>query len=227
MKNQFSLDIKKPCSENFNKFRPTEMGGFCESCKKEVIDFTSMETQEIITFFRKKDNHDTCGRFSNNQLKINAKTIKQNKTLSFISSFGLAFLALFSFNKSYSQELQKQIENSSQGSQNINSLSYNNDIEVKGTVLDENGLPLPGTNVIVEGTTNGTQTNFDGEFKFPERLKIGDVLIFSFLGYDSKKVVISSENSTKRIEMAVNMDAIECIVMGKVATKGVFKSKKK
>lgn len=227
MKNQFSLEIKKPCLENFNAFKPTEMGGFCASCNKEVIDFTSMNSQEIITFFKNKNKNNTCGRFSNNQLSTYNKTPKKNRTISFISSIGLACLALFSFNNSYSQELQKQNDASNQDPSNINDVSQENEIEVKGTVLDENGIPLPGTNVIVEGTTIGTQTNFDGEFKFLEKLKKGDVLIFSFLGYHSKKVIVSNENNSPKIEMEVNMNDSELIVMGKVATKGIYKSKNK
>ena len=35
---------------------------------------------------------------------------------------------------------------------------------VSGSVLDETNLPLPGVNVIVNGTTNGVQTDFDGNF---------------------------------------------------------------
>jgi hypothetical protein len=33
---------------------------------------------------------------------------------------------------------------------------------ISGTVSDESGLPLPGVNIIVKGTTTGTQTDFDG-----------------------------------------------------------------
>ena len=36
--------------------------------------------------------------------------------------------------------------------------------EVTGTVVDNSGLPLPGVNVIEDGTSNGTQTDFDGNF---------------------------------------------------------------
>ncbi|WP_250434055.1 carboxypeptidase-like regulatory domain-containing protein [Hanstruepera flava] len=225
MKNQFSLDIKKPCLENFNTFRPTEMGGFCDSCNKEVVDFTSMNSKEIITFFKNKNKNNTCGRFNSNQLTTYNKTPKKNRTLSFISSIGLACLTLFSFSNSYSQELQKQNDASNQDPSNINDVSQENEIEVKGTVLDENGLPLPGVNIIQKGTTNGTQTNFDGEFKFPEKLNKGDVLSFSFLGYETREIIINSQNSKTKIQMEVNMDALEFVVMGKVATKGIYKSK--
>lgn len=37
-------------------------------------------------------------------------------------------------------------------------------VTITGTVVDNFGTPLPGTNVIVKGTTNGTQTDFDGNY---------------------------------------------------------------
>lgn len=55
---------------------------------------------------------------------------------------------------------------------------------VSGIVTDENGIPMPGVNVIVKNTSTGTQTDFDGQYSI--KANIGDVLNFSFMG---KKVV--------------------------------------
>ena len=44
-------------------------------------------------------------------------------------------------------------------------ITFAQDIAVTGTVTDQAGLPIPGVNVLVKGTTNGTQTDFDGKFK--------------------------------------------------------------
>ena len=54
-------------------------------------------------------------------------------------------------------------------------------VEVKGTVLDENGWPLPGAYVLVQGTSNGALTDFDGNFVITAP-KDG-VLEFTFMGY--------------------------------------------
>ena len=43
-------------------------------------------------------------------------------------------------------------------------ISFAQDKTITGTVNDQDGLPLPGVNILVEGTTNGTQTDFDGNY---------------------------------------------------------------
>lgn len=224
MKNQLSVSIKTPCSENYNGFSPTKSGGFCNSCEKEVIDFTKMNSKEIINYFKLKSAQNTCGRFNTTQLKTYNQVSKTNKRLNFIGGIGLAFLSFF--NLAFAQAQGKITKAKDKNNSEINDVSHEKTITVKGTVIDENGLPLPGTNIIVKGTTIATQTNFDGEFEFPEKLKTGDVLIFSFIGYNSREVIINSETSNSKIEMEVNMDTINCIVMGKVAVKKVYKSKR-
>lgn len=56
-----------------------------------------------------------------------------------------------------------------------------------GKVIDEKGNPLPGLNVVVAGTTNGTSTDHKGEFALETPAKAGK-LVFSFVGYDSKTI---------------------------------------
>ncbi|KJD37274.1 hypothetical protein PW52_02340 [Tamlana sedimentorum] len=62
--------------------------------------------------------------------------------------------------------------------------------QVTGTVLDENGIPLPGVNILVQGTNRGVQTDFDGNFTL--QAAKGDVLVFSYIGYKSQEVKIGN-----------------------------------
>lgn len=61
---------------------------------------------------------------------------------------------------------------------------------VSGTVTDESGLPLLGASVIVKGTTNGTTTDFDGNYSI--KINEGDALEFSYVGYKSELIPIHS-----------------------------------
>ena len=224
MKNQLSLNIKTPCTENFNQFTPTPKGGFCGSCEKEVIDFTKMNADEIVAFFKNKTNQNTCGRFNRHQLNQKTQIQKKNKRMSFLSGIGLACLALFSTFTSQAQEAKKELE-PVKGDSEIEVLKSEKNITVKGMVT-EGGLPLPGANIVLQGTAIGTHADFDGYFEFPEKLKVGDILIFSYVGMESQKVVIEKTNSELKIELNINMEVSSCIIMGKVAVKQVYKSKK-
>ncbi|MBE7691367.1 hypothetical protein G1K75_00165 [Tenacibaculum finnmarkense] len=220
MKNQFSLEINTPCSEKFNEFKPTKLGGFCNSCDKEVIDFTKMTTQEISCYFKNNTSKNTCGQFNKKQLTTyNEKPIRRKK-YGFSATFGLAVLSLFSFNTTQAQEGNTPIDKN-----NIDLNNQEKDILVKGVVSDESG-PFPGVSVLLKGTTSSTETNFDGHFTFPKLLKKGDVLIFSFVGMDTKKVIIQNNNSVNTLNLKVTMAQDSCLLMGKVAVKKVYRSKK-
>ena len=64
---------------------------------------------------------------------------------------------------------------------------------ISGTVSDENGVPLPGATVLVEGTSNGVSTDFDGNYSI--NASSGDTLVFSFVGYTSQSVVVGSSST--------------------------------
>jgi len=61
---------------------------------------------------------------------------------------------------------------------------------ISGTVTDDNGVPLPGATVLVEGTQNGVSTDFDGNYSI--NASNGDTLVFSFVGYTNQSVVVGS-----------------------------------
>ncbi len=65
--------------------------------------------------------------------------------------------------------------------------------QITGVVNDENNNPLPGVNVVIEGTTFGTITNVDGKFSL--QAQKGDVLIFSFIGYNTEKLPLNGETN--------------------------------
>ena len=62
---------------------------------------------------------------------------------------------------------------------------------ISGTVSDETG-PLPGVNVIVKGTSNGTQTDFDGKYSL--EANTGDVFVFSFVGMTTIEKTVGTQN---------------------------------
>ncbi|WP_459209594.1 VIT domain-containing protein [Aquimarina rhabdastrellae] len=64
---------------------------------------------------------------------------------------------------------------------------------ISGVVLDETGVALPGVNVVVKGTTIGTQTDFDGRYTIT--VIEGDVLEFSYVGFSAITQAVRRENT--------------------------------
>ena len=64
---------------------------------------------------------------------------------------------------------------------------------ITGTVTDDTGLPLPGANVIIKGTSTGTQSDFDGNYTISAN--VGQTLTFSYVGFDTKEVKVGAQNS--------------------------------
>lgn len=62
--------------------------------------------------------------------------------------------------------------------------------DIKGVVRDAAGQPLARVNVVVKGTRQGTQTNANGQFNLSAN--IGDVLVFTFVGYIKKEITVSA-----------------------------------
>ena len=83
---------------------------------------------------------------------------------------------------------------------------------VSGKVVDGSGLPIPGVNILIVGTSVGTQTDFDGKYSL--KAKKGNVLQFSYMGFKSKKVTIANSNTINMV-MEEEANALnEVVVIG-------------
>ncbi len=87
------------------------------------------------------------------------------------------------------------------------------DINVKGSVKDEAGFPLPGVTVMVKGTSVGVSTDFDGKFsiKLPEGKNI---LVFSFIGMETKEINVTGKNDVNVVLKTVAEQMEEIVVTG-------------
>lgn len=64
---------------------------------------------------------------------------------------------------------------------------------VSGSVKESNGVPLPGVGILIKGTRQGTQTDFDGNFQI--KSNVGDIMVFSFIGMKTEEVTVDSRTS--------------------------------
>jgi hypothetical protein len=64
------ISIRKSCPEKWGGMSKSTQGHYCDSCSKEVIDFTSFTEKELQDYFFTHQNQKTCGRFFNIQLDV-------------------------------------------------------------------------------------------------------------------------------------------------------------
>ena len=84
---------------------------------------------------------------------------------------------------------------------------------VKGNVKDKDGNPLPGVNVVIEGTTNGTITGIDGQFNI--QAKVGQKIMIRFIGMKSQLIDIKNASTILNIVLQEETTELgELVVIG-------------
>lgn len=82
--------------------------------------------------------------------------------------------------------------------------------QITGTVLDDEGAPLAGASVVVKGTTTGSTTDFDGKFSI--QAEVGDMLVVSYIGFETKQV--TAEAGEMSIQLASGVALSEVVIIG-------------
>jgi TonB-linked SusC/RagA family outer membrane protein len=88
-------------------------------------------------------------------------------------------------------------------------LTFAQERSVSGIVSDNAGMPLPGVSVLVKGTKNGTQSDFDGKYSI--KAEPSDVLVFSYLGMKSSER--SASSATVNVKLASDATELENVVI--------------
>lgn len=206
---KFSLSIPKPCHEKWEKFNPTTLGGFCSSCQKEVIDFTSWDEDQIKTYFLSTKNV-SCGRFKENQLKVyTSEKMKTTFLQKWIPASLLSFILFFSTHETKAQNSEKPVQQTPLVKGKISS-PKNHDkalcITFRGTVRDAvDSTYILGATVSLKGTTLTTNTDADGRFSLiTENLSPNDTLVISFIGFETQSVSVYGKSD---LNIALNYDS--------------------
>ncbi len=232
MKKNLKISVNNPCGEDYQNFDSTAKGGFCNSCQKEVIDFTNMNELEVKSYFEHDHDQIICGRFRPEQLKVydlgNSNSLTSFRAFT-TGAIGVLLSAFLGTNTAVAQTTNpthnvEQNENSIVSTA-AKSEQTNTGKRVSGIVTGDQE-PLPGVNIVLQGSDQGTTTDFDGKYTFPTLLKKGDVLLFHYLGFESASIVIGEkEMNTVDLKIDVSLDTAVHLV-GEVATEKSYKSKR-
>ncbi|WP_040280017.1 carboxypeptidase-like regulatory domain-containing protein [Psychroserpens damuponensis] len=194
MRTTLNINIPTPCHEDWSKMTLQQQGRHCSSCEKTVYDFTSKTDEHIIKTYQAQNN--LCGRFKTTQLdrELVLSRKEKNNYLSYVASTFFAFLSFGSIDAQAQEPPKIEAVNATHNPtiKGKIAVSVLHKI-ISGTVTDsQNDLPMHGVTIVIKGTKKGTQTDVNGHYKLA--VKKGDILVFSYLGYDKKEVKVSHSN---------------------------------
>ncbi len=242
MKKELYIQIPEPCHEDWSKMTPVDQGRYCQSCCKEVVDFSAMTDQEIISFLSKPRGK-TCGNFSSDQLNriiTEPATPAKKKFWAMMLSF---LVPLFVFNKAKSQFRAKKavdtvqtststlkramlgkvavsnckIETEFRGDTIINETQPG--ILIHGKISDTAGNPITFASIEIIGKNKGTAADANGEFNIQiNEAKTVQVRI-SAIGYLTKElsVPLSGIRITQNIVLTPYQHQLDDIIITAVA----------
>ena len=84
--------------------------------------------------------------------------------------------------------------------------------QVTGSVSDDNGIPLPGASIVIQGSSSGTTTDFDGNFSI--ETSQGSTLVISYVGYESQQVVVGSSPINVQLTSDNALDEVVVTALG-------------
>ncbi|MES2410084.1 MAG: carboxypeptidase-like regulatory domain-containing protein [Bacteroidota bacterium] len=212
-----NISIPQPCHENWEAMTSVEKGKFCNSCQKKVFDFTKASDREIVNAFQQNQN--LCGRFLNTQL--DRDLVKPEKKNSLWLATTTALISMVGLNEVTAQEKVpvEQTDQRALGKFMVTPKTTDQEIEVSGNVSDIGG-PLPGAYIAIKGSDVKIVCDFDGNFTL--RVKKNDILIITYVGYNTKEIQISDSNRIEIVLKESNITLGGMILGGIHAKKRTF-----
>lgn len=83
---------------------------------------------------------------------------------------------------------------------------------ISGKVTDNNNLPLMGVSVILQGSSIGTTTDFDGKYSLSDNIDENAILSFSYIGFEQQEIVIGNR-STINVQLIEETDYLDEVVV--------------
>lgn len=83
---------------------------------------------------------------------------------------------------------------------------------ISGTVTDDQNLPLPGVNIVIKGTTTGTQSDFDGNYTI--NANAGQTLVFTYVGFATQERSVTASTTRVDLQMQAGEELTQVIVTG-------------
>ncbi len=236
MASHIQIQINEPCHQEWNWMVPAIKGRYCDSCRKQVMDFTSMSDHELVEYFKKPSTGTTCGRFTRDQLSKDLEIPR--KRIPWVRYFFQILLPAFlSTAKATAQGkiiIKEEKVCALDQPLPLRDTPLNNHFQqisksivlggisiihperskwsVSGSVNDENGFPLAGASVMIKGTPQGVATDKEGQFKLKIRNRGEATLVISYIGYEKKEMEVSYSDT----KVSISLEPFKGVLMGEV-----------
>ena len=220
---RINLKHLKKCDQIWDDMEPNEKGRVCAKCQHTIIDFRNLSDKEIAethVFTKGK----VCGLYHPRQLQIERPTSRWNKLKPiYFSLMGMLSTVNLMGQEQIAKVPSEQVEKDTtkqttlqQKKKPIQPLSEKV-IIVSGSLLDEKGEVLIGANVVVQGTTRGTSTDFNGFYFLDISNEISRdgqaTLEFTYTGLRTQEVVIKKEDIADKTYFEHNL-SFEAVSIG-------------
>lgn len=194
MRTQTYLHVATPCNEDWSKMTPVEKGRFCDSCAKQVMDFTVMTDTEILKHL-KVGGGKICGRIHKDQLQRALHDIDRKKKKSWQFLMAGFVSLLFSIVKGNAQKKELK-EEPKAGLLSTNSSSVfteqlqQSNLTLKGKVMNAEQESLLHAYALNPLSLEKILVNKQGQFVMQVNEKVDAVLVGA-KGFDSRMVPVS------------------------------------
>ena len=211
----YKITIPQPCSEDWNKMTTTQKGAFCKSCAKEVIDFTTTTKRELSLKIKQGDK--LCGRFKPEQLNTPLPTVSQSQFRNNAAMLGFTSLLALG-TPLVAQQTTEPTQTESHyvvgriAPQPVVEETYT----LTGIVKDSNNLPLPGVNLVLKGSTIGSQTDMAGKFSITiptANTREKQVLWVSYIGFETQEIAVKENMESLSISLVEDIVILGDIVI--------------
>lgn len=203
MAKYLQIHIDTPCHQNWEDMQSSPVGNFCNSCQKNVIDFTGMTDSQLIAYFKNKP-AGVCGKFYTDQLEKPIEVpVKKIPWLKYFFQISLPAL-LFSY-KANAQRLVKKYKEPLQLTEKkvCKTLPLASDIIVSGKITGKAGESVAFASVMIKGAKEGVAADSNGLFT----LKLtGEqrFLEITAAGYEKKLVTITNSQTDIKLNIGLS-----------------------
>jgi outer membrane receptor protein involved in Fe transport len=95
---------------------------------------------------------------------------------------------------------------------------------ITGKITDNTGQPLPGANIVVQGTTDGTSSDFDGNYTLTTNRKPPFKIVVSYTGFESQTIEVVSNNQTIDVSLLEGNELDEIVISASRTPERIFES---